>query len=184
MRQFNPSVSLRLTIMKIQATSLEFTALLLSELQEMFWVERQLSQASLLMQEVAFSCDFVRTLEKGRVYSLNNQIVLLDIAESVQEELGGIVCSPVNNMIETIAGIANNLGNGTMKDMSMLLAIQKLIQYQIACYENLVTIVQIQSEKEWEEILNSIIIEKQEISILMRELSERYQYKKQANLQY
>jgi ferritin-like metal-binding protein YciE len=169
---------LTLTIMKLSVTASKFSSLFLSELQEIFWVEAQMSLVLPGMQQAVGSRDFVRILERGRLYSLNHTGSLLYIAESVNEQLQGVVCTPVSNMVETITRILTSFGGSEMvRDMSMMLAAQKIVQYQIVCYENLITLLQILAKGEFETILDSIIVDKQEMSLLLRELCERYLYK-------
>jgi ferritin-like metal-binding protein YciE len=159
----------------------QFYELFLSELKEMLWIEQKTWAMLRLMQEVAQSSDFSRTLAQGRVHASAHIDRIRHVFESLEEAAGGSESAAMKRLMEPVeTAVVQGSELRDTGDLPMIIAAQKAGQFKIACYENLITLIQILGQPAIEEILESNIIDDAGTDLLLRELSERYIYKEAA----
>jgi ferritin-like metal-binding protein YciE len=159
----------------------QFYGLFLSELKEMLWVEQQALTMPGLAQGAIHSSDLLQTLAQGQLYASQHVDRLRQLFGFFGETAEAIESAAMGRLIESVErAVLNNFQNRVATDLPVIIAIQKTVQYKMACYENLISLAQIVGEQAAGEFLESNIIDDAATNLLLRELSERYIYKESA----
>ncbi|WP_031526481.1 YciE/YciF ferroxidase family protein [Dyadobacter crusticola] len=160
----------------------QFYDLFLSELREMLWVEQKMWGMLRLMQGVAQSQDFSRTLGQSRVHASAHIDRIRHLFEALDETAAGTASAAMGKLLHSVEATVNKNKDGAgTGDFALIIAAQKAGQYKIASYENLITLAQVLGNNEMEKVLEANIIEDAGTDLLLRELSERFIYKEAAS---
>ncbi|WP_439558067.1 YciE/YciF ferroxidase family protein [Dyadobacter sp.] len=170
--------------MEITIKKSRFYELFLSELREMLWVEQKMWGMLRMMQGVAQSQDFSRTLAQSRVHASAHIDRIRHLFDVLGEPASGIESAAIGKLLQSVEATVNKNSEGAgMGDFTLIIAAQKAGQYKVASYENLITIAQVLGDKELEKVLEANIIEDAGTDLFLRELSERFIYQEAASRQ-
>lgn len=159
----------------------QYYTLFLSELKEMLWVEQKIWGMFRLIQGVAQSPDFSRTLAHSRVHVSAHIDHIRHIFGTLEETAESIESAAMAMLIQNVELAVSKINQGeTMGDFPLILAAQKAGQFKIACYENLVTLSQIIGDDATTSVLESNVVNDLGTDLLLRELSQRYILKEAA----
>ncbi|KQS30952.1 ferritin-like domain-containing protein [Dyadobacter sp. Leaf189] len=168
--------------MEITIKKSRFYELFLSELREMLWVEQKMWGMLRMMQRVAQSQDFSRTLAQSRVHASAHIDRIRHLFDALDEPASGIESAAIGKLLQSVeATVSKNREGAGTGDFALIIAAQKAGQYKVASYENLITIAQVLGDKELEKVLEANIIEDAGTDLLLRELSERFIYQEAAS---
>ena len=167
--------------MKTTYKDSQYYPLFLSELKEMLWVEQKLWGMLRLIQGVAQSPDFSRTLAQSRVHTSAHIDHIRNIFGMLEETAESVESAAMAKLIQSVElAVSNTEQNQAAGDFPLIMATQKAGQFKIACYENLITISQILGNEAASDVLEGNIVEDLGTDLLLRELSQRYILKEAA----
>jgi ferritin-like metal-binding protein YciE len=136
--------------------------LLLDQLKDMLWAEKELTKAIPAMIEKATSEDLIESLRdhlevtKDQVFKVKEAFKLMDEKPSAK------VCEAMKGLVKEAEEIMKEMEEGSVRDAAIICAAQKVEHYEIATYGCLSTYAQILGETEVANLLEEILSEEKE----------------------
>lgn len=153
----------------------KFHQMFMSELKEMYWMEKKLADALHEMEGAANSPQLAGAFRQHCDQTKRHAERLEQVFERMEEQVEEAEDESVKGMIEEARKVMSETEGDTMvRDSALIIAAQKVEHYEMAAYGSLRTLARTMGHNQVAEMLDTTLEEEKETDRSLTELAERF----------